>query len=75
MTVQPSAAGRSWFYTAMGGIALLAVAVGFGRTYAIPVARGTFAAPLWVHLHGALSIAWILLFVVQPLLVRYRHLR
>ncbi len=59
----------------MGGVALFAVAVGFGRTYAVTMVRGTFAAPLWVHLHGALAFAWVLLFAAQPLLVRTGHAR
>jgi hypothetical protein len=54
----------------MGGIALFAVAIGFGRTYVVPMSRGTFSAPLWVHVHGAFAFAWILLFVAQPMLVR-----
>jgi hypothetical protein len=54
----------------MGGVALLAVAIGFGRTYALPVARHTFSAPLVVHVHGAFALSWILLFITQPLLLR-----
>jgi hypothetical protein len=59
----------------MSGVALLAVAIGFGRTYAVPMTRGTFAAPRWVHVHGALAFAWVLLFALQPVLVRLRLLR
>ncbi|MBK8005733.1 MAG: hypothetical protein IPK12_17905 [Gemmatimonadetes bacterium] len=51
---------------------LLAVAVGFGRTYAAPMAVGTFSAPIVVHVHGAFAATWILLFIVQPLLVSLR---
>jgi len=54
----------------MAGVALVAVAVGFGRTYAVPLALGTFSAPPVVHIHGAFAVAWVLLFAVQPLLVR-----
>jgi hypothetical protein len=66
---------RPWFYTVMGCVALCAVGVGFGRTYAVPLARGTFDAPAVVHVHGAFAMAWVLLFVAQPLLVRWRRLR
>jgi hypothetical protein len=41
----------------------------------VPIARGTFAAPAVVHVHGAFALAWVLLFIVQPLLVRWRRLR
>lgn len=61
MRPHPNAAHRSWFYTAMGVVALLAVVVGFGRTYALPLAQGTFAGPRSVHVHGALAMAWMLL--------------
>ncbi len=59
----------------MAGVAVLAVLIGFGRTYALPMARGTFRAPWVVHLHGAFAASWVLLFAVQPLLVRWGGLR
>ncbi|QJR34626.1 hypothetical protein [Gemmatimonas groenlandica] len=62
---------RSWFFVGMGAVALGAVLFGFGRTYVVPMSRGTFAAPWVVHLHGALAMTWVLLFLTQPLLVRY----
>lgn len=34
--------------------------------------RGTFAGPRILHVHGAFALAWVLLFVAQPLLVRRR---
>ena len=67
--------GRSWFFSAMSGVVLTAAAVGFGRTYLAPLSRGTFAAPPVIHVHGALAATWVLLFAVQPLLVRWRSLR
>lgn len=66
---------RPWFFTGMGCLALFAVVVGFGRTYAVPLARGTFDAPAVVHVHGVFATAWVLLFVIQPLLVRWRNVR
>ena len=61
---------RSWFFTWMGLLALFAITVGFGRTYAAPMMRGTFEAPLIVHIHGVFALAWVLLFFAQPLLLR-----
>ena len=66
---------RPWFYTVMGGVVLFAVVLGFGRTYAAPMARGAFDAPAVVHVHGAFASAWVLLFLIQPLLLRWRHVR
>lgn len=55
------------------GMALLGLAValaGFSKTFFAPVVAGTFDAPLVVHLHGAAAFAWVLLFVLQPTLIR-----
>lgn len=49
------------------------VALGFGVTYAIPMARGTFLAPWFVHLHGASAFTWILLLIIQAALVMGRR--
>lgn len=61
-----------WFYVAMAVVTIVAVAVGFGRTYAAPMASGTFRGPTIVHIHGALALCWVLLFLLQPLLIRFR---
>ncbi|MEP6571912.1 MAG: hypothetical protein ABJD11_04425 [Gemmatimonadota bacterium] len=66
---------RPWFYSVMGGVVLFAVVLGFGRTYALPMARGAFNAPVVIHVHGAFAMAWVLLFLTQPLLVRWHHVR
>lgn len=58
------------FYVSFGLLGLLVVALGFGVTYAVPMVRGTFAAPWFVHLHGASALGAILLFIVQAKLVR-----
>jgi hypothetical protein len=71
----PGGPKRPWFFLAMGLIGLFAVLVGFGRTYILPVARGTFDAPLIVHVHGAFAAAWVMLFAVQAWLVRVRRVR
>lgn len=60
--------GRS-FYLGFGIIGLLIVLCGFGVTYGLPMARGTFSAPWYVHLHGAAALGWVLLFIAQASLV------
>ena len=65
---------RDWFYVAMAAITLLAIAVGFGRTYAAPMVAGTFHGPMALHVHGAFALGWVLLFLAQPLLVRGRRI-
>ena len=44
------------------------VLTGFSRTFFLPMARGTLAKPLIVHVHGAFFFAWTGLLVTQALL-------
>ena len=60
----------TFFYLGFGLVGLAVVALGFGVTYVLPMARRTFTAPWFVHLHGASALAWILTFIIQTLLVR-----
>lgn len=61
------------FYFGFGLIGLAVVALGFGVTYALPMARRTFSAPWFVHLHGAAALTWVLMFIAQARLVRTRR--
>ncbi|MGA8223584.1 MAG: hypothetical protein WB780_18185 [Candidatus Acidiferrales bacterium] len=57
------------FFSAMAGVALIAVLVGFARTYFL---AGLFRAPLpnlLVHNHGAAFTLWIVLLITQISLV------
>jgi len=60
------------FFSAMAAVALIAVLVGFARTYFL---AGLFRAPLpnlLVHIHGAAFTLWIILFIAQVSLVAAR---
>jgi hypothetical protein len=61
------------FYLSFGLAGLVIVGFGFGWTYAVPMVRRSFSAPWYVHLHGATALAWVLLFIGQPMLVRSRR--
>jgi hypothetical protein len=57
------------FFSGMAGVALIAILVGFARTYYL---AGLFRAPLpnvLVHIHGAAFTLWIVLFITQISLV------
>jgi hypothetical protein len=59
----------NYFFSAMAGLVLLLVMVGFARTYFL---AGVFRAPLpstIIHIHGALFSSWILLLIAQVSLV------
>jgi len=64
--------GEWTFFAAMSLLIAAIVAAGFGPTYRAELAPP--GLPFWVHLHGAVMTAWILLFAVQAALVRRRNL-
>jgi len=53
-------------------IGLLAVLVGFAKTFILPVSRGSFSAPPIVYIHGAFAFSWIMLFIIQTSLINLR---
>lgn len=62
---------RSPFYIQMGFLALGVSVTGFFLTYFRPMSAGTFNAPAIVHLHGLAAFGWIVIFLTQPLLIRF----
>jgi len=66
------AQGEWTFFAIMSLLVAAVVAAGFGPTYAASLAPP--GLPIWVHLHGAVMTAWIVLFAVQAALVRRRSL-
>ena len=63
------------FFIFMAILGLLAALIGFGKTFIIPTANGTFSAPLIIHVHGVFAFSWILLFLIQTLLIHNRKYR
>ncbi len=66
---------RSSFFFVMSLVGLCAVLIGFTKTLFIPVAAGSFKAPFAIHLHGAFAFGWVILFVIQTSLIRFKNYR
>lgn len=66
---------KSRFFLIIGFVGVLAVLIGFAKTFFIPVASGTFHAPFTVHLHGFFAFLWIILFVVQSQLIHSKNFK
>jgi len=66
---------RPSFFLIMAIVGLLAAIIGFGKTFFLPMANGSFQAPFAIHLHGAFAFAWVLLFVIQPTLIHVENYR
>ncbi len=60
---------RGWFFFGMAIAVATTVAVGFAPTYYLKPLFPTPVLPLFLHMHGALFTAWVLLFVAQTSLV------
>lgn len=60
------------FFMVMSLVVALVVLSGFGPSYASSLPPP--GLPYWVHLHGAVMVAWIVLFAVQSWLVGRRSL-
>jgi hypothetical protein len=61
------------FFSGMAAVALLAVLIGFARTYFL---AGLFRAPLpnlLVHIHGAAFTLWMIFFIIQISLITARR--
>ena len=56
-------------------LGMLAVLVGFAKTFIAPVSTGCFIAPGVVYIHGAFAFSWISLFVIQTSLISARKYR
>jgi len=62
-------------YTFIGLLGLIAVFVGFAKTFLLPVANGTFQAPSIIYIHGAFTFGWVALFFVQAALIKAENWR
>jgi len=72
-SIRRAKAPRSRFFLASAYLAIAVAAVGFAKTFFLPLARGTFAAPAAFFIHGGLFFAWVLLFAVQATLIRRKR--
>ncbi|MEO6405026.1 MAG: hypothetical protein ABIO32_06020 [Ferruginibacter sp.] len=59
------------FFLIIAIVGLLAVLIGFAKTFIIPVATNSFSAPLLIHIHGAFAFGWIILFLTQASLIHF----
>ncbi|KAF5052552.1 hypothetical protein DSECCO2_407610 [anaerobic digester metagenome] len=57
----------------MGIVGLVAIFAGFSKPFIIPVVQQTFEAPHSIYIHGALSLAWVLLFTIQSSLIHKKN--
>ena len=66
---------RRKFYVALSILMLLLIFVGFWPSYYGPLMRGAVDAPLLLHVHGIIYIAWMALFIAQVTLAARGEIR
>src|SRR5215213_2843818 len=59
---------RRWFYVGMGIVAILVVLIGFSDSVTGEATGRRSLSPL-VHIHAAIFLSWLILFIVQSSLV------
>ncbi|MDO9376232.1 MAG: hypothetical protein Q7T76_17545 [Ferruginibacter sp.] len=64
---------KNSFYLLMGILGLIAVFLGFLTTYIVPSVKGSFEAPLVIHIHGALALGWISLLFIQAMTIKFNR--
>ncbi len=64
---------KNSFYLLMGILGLIAVFLGFLTTYIVPSVKGSFKAPLVIHIHGALALGWISLLFIQAMTIKFNR--
>jgi hypothetical protein len=72
-TLPKDEAGR--IYVWIASLFIVFLLAGFGPTYLLAVPLGRFEGPAILHIHGALFIAWPVLFLVQASLAARGSLR
>jgi hypothetical protein len=75
MSVSSNKRQRSKFFLVMGFTGVLAVLIGFAKTFFIPVADRSFKAPFSVYLHGFFAFAWVLFFLSQSVLIHSKKVK
>ena len=66
---------KNKLFLTVGIIGLFAILIGFSTTFLIPVSRGSFKAPVIVHIHAAFAFSWVALFIMQSLLIQSRNVK
>lgn len=61
---------RATFFTMIAFISIMAIVVGFLKTFIIPILSGTKTWPVAIYLHAGFVFGWVLLFLIQSLLIQ-----
>jgi hypothetical protein len=60
------------FFTAIALLGIIAILVGFLKTFIVPIISGTKAWPVAIYVHAGFVFGWVLIFLTQSLLIQNR---
>ncbi|HEX4957532.1 MAG TPA: hypothetical protein VFV46_05090 [Lacibacter sp.] len=60
------------FFVLMAIVAIIAILVGFLKTFIIPILTGTKTWPWVIYLHAGFAFGWVCLFLIQSILINSR---
>lgn len=58
------------FFTAIAVLGIIAILVGFLKTFILPIISGTKTWPLAIYVHASFVFGWVLVFLTQSLLIQ-----
>lgn len=70
MQIQQANKNNLSFFTAIAIIGIIAILVGFLKTFIIPIISGTKTWPLSIYTHVGFVFGWVLTFLTQSLLIQ-----
>lgn len=70
MQIQKINKNRFTFFTAIAIIGIIAILVGFSKTFIIPLVSGTKTWPLTIYAHAFFVFGWVIIFLTQSLLIQ-----
>lgn len=72
MQTTTAAKSKLTFFTAIALLAIIAILVGFLKTFITPIISGTKTWPLAIYAHACFVFGWVLVFLTQALLIQNR---
>lgn len=61
------------FFTAIAILSIIAILIGFLKTFIIPIISGTKTWPIVIYAHASMVFGWVLIFLIQSLLIQSKR--
>lgn len=72
MQTKKASKSKFTFFTAIAWLGIIAILVGFLKTFIIPIISGTKTWPMAIYAHAFFVFGWVVIFLTQSLLIQNR---